>query len=381
MEFLYATDRAYAPEQPGLVPYSSERGVELRVGKARVQLGRPDHTWEEIQVASRSESKRGRPRVELASVSDQGPLWTFHPELKDLDTPAPSANGNPDPLASEIERLLSQTSRKEVFIFVHGYKNGFKDSMEVAAELFHYLGREGVFLSYAWPSDDSLKAYFVDKLSSMYSARNFRFLLSRIARTTSAEKIHIIAHSAGTSLAAYALRDLRILYREKSAEELHDLFKLENVVLAAPDMDIMLFGQAVHDGYLDMAKRTTVYGSRGDKALGMSSWLFKTSRVGNPFAAMSSSQLEKLRTTQGIFLVDATTAQQEYGGWLGHSYFYENPWVFSDIILLLKQGRPPAERGLIAQETGAYWAFPEDYPARLAQLAAGGSPTSTRSSR
>jgi hypothetical protein len=52
-----------------------------------------------------------------------------------------------------------------------------------------------------------------------------------------------------------------------------------------------------------------------------------------------------------------------------HTFWYEDPWVSSDVLITLLHHLPPAERGLEEGDTsfGAhYWTFTPDYPERLA---------------
>ena len=53
----------------------------------------------------------------------------------------------------------------------------------------------------------------------------------------------------------------------------------------------------------------------------------------------------------------------------GHGYWYQNPWVSSDVLLMIKYDLGPAERGLVRGADGAVWVFPEDYPERLRAIA------------
>ena len=54
----------------------------------------------------------------------------------------------------------------------------------------------------------------------------------------------------------------------------------------------------------------------------------------------------------------------------GHGYWYGNPWVSADVALSLRTRLKPAQRGLVRSEDGAIWEFPDDYPQRVAKIAA-----------
>src|SRR5690606_35822801 len=56
-----------------------------------------------------------------------------------------------------------------------------------------------------------------------------------------------------------------------------------------------------------------------------------------------------------------------------HTFWYDDPWVSSDVLITLLFHLPPGERGLDEGEapSGAhYWTFTADYPDRLASLMA-----------
>ena len=52
-----------------------------------------------------------------------------------------------------------------------------------------------------------------------------------------------------------------------------------------------------------------------------------------------------------------------------HTFWYDDPWVSSDVLITLLFHLPPAERGLDPGEASGgthYWTFTPDYPERLA---------------
>jgi hypothetical protein len=58
-----------------------------------------------------------------------------------------------------------------------------------------------------------------------------------------------------------------------------------------------------------------------------------------------------------------------FGSWLGHSYFHDDPWVSTDVLLTLADGMLPAERGLVRDPKASVFTFPADYPAKAAAAA------------
>src|SRR6185369_4428364 len=100
---------------------------------------------------------------------------------------------------------------------------------------------------------------------------------------------------------------------------------------------------AIEDLHL-AANHTTVYLSKTDIALAVSRWLFGGgNRVGNlrpeDFPAESREKLSLLR---GFSLINCNVA----GFSSSHDYAFVHPAVVSDLILLLRDGKPPgAENG------------------------------------
>ena len=76
--------------------------------------------------------------------------------------------------AKAVNLKLATSSRKHVFIYLHGYKVTFENPVLVATELWHYLGYDGVFIAYAWPATPSRWAYLKDAETAGGYARNLR---------------------------------------------------------------------------------------------------------------------------------------------------------------------------------------------------------------
>lgn len=152
---------------------------------------------------------------------------------------------------------------------------------------------EFVCVTFTWPAGGTkgvLFGYNVDRESGEFSVPDLRKTIRMIADTQGVKKIHIIAHSRGTDVLASTIQQLGIeAYSQKSYTSKR--FKIENIILAAPDMDIdvaytrvrgivsdpdLPFGGAInyrapfYPGELHL----TVYTSNKDKALNVSKELF-----------------------------------------------------------------------------------------------------------
>ena len=77
-----------------------------------------------------------------------------------------------------------------------------------------------------------------------------------------------------------AMRELRLLENDLPAKQVQEKYQIDRVVLAAPDMDLMAFVNAIHDRFFELANGVAVYASPNDKALGLSQLLYSEKRLG-----------------------------------------------------------------------------------------------------
>jgi esterase/lipase superfamily enzyme len=265
-------------------------------------------------------------------------------------------------LRSVLAQQLALTPRKDVYIFIHGFNNSFNDAVFRLAQMWHFAGRPGVAIAYTWPAGHKgLLGYAYDRESGEFTIFHLKRFLQDVAAVPEVERIHLIAHSRGTDVAITALRELNIEYTAKGVSTQQAL-KLENLVLAAPDLDSDVFEQRFAIEDLQMAaKRTTVYLSHSDLALSLSRWLFGSrGRVGTltpddikPDARLKLTQLNRLD------MIECNVS----GYSTSHDYAFAHPAVVSDVFLLLRDGRlPGAENGRpLRSPVNGIWEIENDY--------------------
>ncbi len=142
-------------------------------------------------------------------------------------------------LQSEIARRLAIARRKEVVLFVHGYRSSFKSAALTMGELCHFLGREFVCGIFTWPAGGQrgiLFGYHVDRESAEYAVEDLVKVIRIIAGTPGLAKIHLIGHSRGTDTLASALAELSVEAYARQSSPTRE-FHIANVVLVAPDLD------------------------------------------------------------------------------------------------------------------------------------------------
>jgi len=368
---LYATDRKPATEEDPEQYYVNDRGQLLRLGVAKVALGQQDFNWEFARNVSMLKTRTDELPVKITSVEEWGILKSTLPYFIDADLMFPDG---PPPDATErftdaINSQLALSKKKHVYIFVHGYKVVYENPVLVASELWHFLGYNGAFIAYAWPSTPSTFAYIKDSDTSGGYARNFRLLLEAIAEQTEVEQIHVIGYSNGTRLVTRALEQLALLNHGKSAEEIYAKLRIHNVILVGSDLDRGVFHSYLSDGLLNVQKHLTIYMSEYDKALGVSQFLTRRQRVGQMFGGKGGevqpwARKALVEYADQISLINVTNAEGADTG-NGHGYFRSSPWASSDILMTLYYGLTPMQRGLVEEEGLPMYTFPPDFINRL----------------
>jgi esterase/lipase superfamily enzyme len=378
---FYVTDRAPERDEAGDLRYGSGRSASLAFGTAVVDLGR-DITWQELLDASRTQQRLKPVELEVREVTElvRGPNSPLPYALIDgkvVQEPKLLAQRKAaaEAFRSTLVKQLALTPRKEVFIYVHGYHNTFDDAAFAMAELWHFLGRVGVPIIYTWPAGyPGLFGYTYDRESSEFTIYHLREILGFIASFPEVEKIHLIAHSRGTDVAVAALRELTLLARGAGVDP-RERYKIHNLVLAAPDLDVEVATQRIAGDQLALSvNRFTIYTSPADKAIGFARRLFQSprGRVGTLGlgevdetirAAMEYGRQHSATNLAVVNFSGASDADKAQRDRYGHSYFRDAPTVSSDLVLLLRDDLDPGTPGRPLEPIGLrFWRIPPGYP-------------------
>ena len=364
---LYATDRE--PDTSNIFNhfYENKRGYILRLGLGNIILGESDMTWEEARQVSLLKNRSQKYPIKISGIEEFGILDRSKSFVSQTENLSDEAHLPAKRFAELINAKLAASKRKDVFLYVHGYKVVFENPLLVATELWHFLGYDGVFIAFAWPSTPKKLAYFSDLETAALSAHNFRILLEYLAEETDAERIHIIGYSAGTRVVIKGLMQMALNGEYLHKGNFHQVSRIGHVILVGSDFDRQLFGFYTADGLLNVAKDFSVYLSETDKALSLSRWFFKQERLGQMWKdqKIPTPVADYLRKTDNLIMIDVTDAEDSATG-NGHAYFRQSSWVSSDILTTLMYDLDPAERGLHYTEEWPIWKFPEDYITNLA---------------
>jgi len=183
-----------------------------------------------------------------------------------------------------------------VFVFVHGYNTNYAESVLRMAQLVADNPAPGRAILFAWPSDGSLPGYVADKDAVTFSRDHLAQLLTMLADDPRNREITLAAHSMGCWLTMETLRQLRLSGKDAVLE------RLDNVLLAAPDIDLDVFrAQANAIGRLDPP--ITVLASPDDRALQLSNRLGgDRERLGG--LDVHDQRIQDLAEDYGIQLID-----------------------------------------------------------------------------
>ncbi|MHC5016911.1 MAG: alpha/beta hydrolase, partial [Planctomycetota bacterium] len=379
VDILYATDRKREGDEDDPVEYGYRRSYSVACGSLVVEIGR-DVTWDELVEASRTKKRKVSLPLKVVSIQERGRF---------PDTPPPIvfegdvAHETPEYLAAEkkaqdalhegLRRRLALTPRKEAYVFVHGYNNTLEVAAFRMADLWHFLGREGVPIIYSWPAGGPglIRGYTYDRESSEFTIYHLKEFLRALAACPELEKIHIIAHSRGCDVATTALRELIMVARAGGLDPQATL-KIGQLVIAAPDLDADVTQQRfaaerLYDGF----ELSTLYVTRKDRALGTAEWLFSSPRrIGKLRPEqLTAEETERHGRIPNIDIVDARVRTD----FLGHGYFLSNPATCSDVILFLRYGRAPgAENGRpLTEVIPNYYILDDNYPQEAAPMPKG----------
>ena len=276
---------------------------------------------------------------------------------------------------AEVERRLGAARRKEVVLFVHGYNNTFEDAVLTTGELCHFLGRDFVCVVFTWPAGSTIFGYGFDRESAEFATEDLKKTIRMIADTRGLERIHLLAHSRGTDLAATAVSELSV-EAYVSRTSIASRFKIGNIALMAPDLDFdvapakiwkvvsdpdLVYGEAPNPDVVVPSPEfhITVYVSPNDRALATAGWLLGgLVRVGRVDIGMvGPDALAQARVLGGIDVIQVT----ETNCFICHNYFVSNPRVSSDLIAMLRYGLKPNQAGRPLIEIEApFWRVPAD---------------------
>ena len=249
---------------------------------------------------------------------------------------------------AELKEKLVESSRHELFIFVHGYHVTFEDAVRRTAQIAYDMEFTGAAITYSWPSQGNFLGYTTDEDSVQYTVSHLKEFISTITNNNPGTSINLVAHSMGNRALTMVLKEFALEQSQNSPPA--QMFG--EVVLAAPDVDADVFKQRVlsQPSILNVAHRVTLYASSNDKALLMSKKVHGFHRAGETG--------EGLVVLQGIDTIDVSQIDLSI---LGHSYYGDSQPIIRDLKSAMLLQMEAAQRlWLQPMEVGEnlkYWIY------------------------
>jgi len=243
---------------------------------------------------------------------------------------------------SNLRSRVSQSRDKSAFIFIHGYKTSFEDAAKRTAQIHHDLEFNGAPIFFSWPSQDLFQKYMEDEANIDWAQTHLEQFLKEFLTNTNSENVYIIAHSMGSRAISNVL--FKVTNSIPGSRN-----KIRELILAAPDIDAMVFQRDIAPDLIRSCERVTLYASASDLALTVSKQFHGHQRLGDSNNGVI--------TLLGLESIDATGVDT---GLTGHSYFSTSRTIISDISYLINQKLGASKRYGLTQVNGSsipYWKF------------------------
>ncbi len=334
---FYVTDRNVVKSDAGATIYGEDRNPSMAFGRVRAagtgRGGRELVRFPATPLPFSMQAGRIVPEPTVARAYDQSIAR----------------------VRSELSSTLRAAGGRDVTVFVHGFNNDFEESVQSARILAEASGRKGVFVLFSWPAGHSgLGGYLRDRESGEFSIYHLKETLRILAGVPGLRSIHVIAHSRGSDVATTALREMVIAARA-SGRSPRDVLKVDNLIMAAPDIDFGVAGQRLLAEQFGPAfGRITVYMNPRDGTLALSQSLMSGIRFGRLTEAdLDPNAREIFNGVGNVDFLDVENVVMRSG----HGYFRQNPAVLADIGRLIRYSAPPGDpRRALRHLEGNFWA-------------------------
>lgn len=349
VDLMFVTTRqSITASEGGLGGFGDEPDGAMYVGDLTMTIGPSGTTWNDLLDWARLNEQQIPPvRVQLSRLDRFGY--------------AGIGSGPTSPQERFLAGLEPRYAHggRRVLLFVHGYNTSFAEAAATLACMHHHQGRRGAAVLFSWPAGTEVLRYLHEQDLAKVSSNALARLISHLSGPGRVDRIDVVVNSTGGSMLMRALHQLEeTVGRARMGE-----FKLNHVVLAAPDVDLETFVASDLDLLATSTKRTVVYTNREDRALGLSGWWSGGLRLGRIERLSEVQRAELQARHQAIELVDITElpGPKDADGVTRHGAWYANPLVVTDLLLFLLQGTSAVERGLVHGDDPLVWHLPPGY--------------------
>ncbi|MBP7000021.1 alpha/beta hydrolase [Amaricoccus sp.] len=270
--------------------YSAERAPDLGLASVEVTVP-PTHLPGQLERPRRLPPD---PRTQFAVVD---PV-VYHSEAAFI---------------SRVDEELAARPRgqRRILLFVHGYNNTTSDALLRLSQFVEDTGFPGVPVLFTWASAARAPRYVYDLNSALVARVQIKHMAEILSRTD-AESLDVFAHSMGAFLTMEGLVDAA------QTGQLGRRNRINQIILASPDIDIDLFRTQLAQLPQDVRERMYLLVSKDDGALRFSRRIAGgVPRVG----AADTAELEDL----GLTVIDLSEIDDSSSG--SHSKFAGSPEV------------------------------------------------------
>lgn len=131
-----------------------------------------------------------------------------------------------------VERVAARKKNGPAGIFVHGYNYSYQEALFRLAQMSADAASTEVPILFDWPSQGTATGYVADRDAAAFSRDDLASVLTDLSGADI--RVIVMAHSMGAWLAVESVRQLSLTGRKNV------LFSIDQLVLAAPDIDIDL---------------------------------------------------------------------------------------------------------------------------------------------
>ena len=276
--------------------------------------------------------------------------WFLNEEIQLLET----RDSERDEFVEALRRSVEASPRRSLLLVVHGFREAFPSALRKTAFLAHVLDIDTPVLVFDWPGNQgsSLRGYRRARGVAQASGEELAELIKLVVEDVGPQRLWLLANSMGGQVVvdAFALLAQQADFSDASTE-------IENVVLTAPDVDHSKFNQHFKHAIHALADNVTVYVSSNDRALLVSRFINRQTRLGessldpaNPGQVRQAEAIAQLLEPgyAKLTLVDVTPVNRTRNF---HNFSLETPEFFSDLYLRLTSRELPTSRELYFLET------------------------------
>ena len=253
-----------------------------------------------------------------------------------------------DAFFAQLRTKVASSTKPAAFVFVHGYNVSFAEAARRTAQMHFDLHFPGVPMFFSWPSQAAVAPYVVDEQNAEWAQDDFKAFLVDFLTRTNAQQVYIIAHSMGNRPVVRALRDVLVEHPGLA-------IKVQELILAAPDIDADVFNRNIAPVLEKSRIHTTLYASGEDRAL------LTSKLVHGQYPRLGLVEKKGPYMMRGMETIVASEADPSTLGLnfgLGHSYIAEVPLVLTDLGALIV-GRKRADQRQSLQKVSVggqnYW--------------------------